>query len=1031
MRSHRPVSILPALTLGVFFLASGLCGQSLFVKPVKVFGDPNFIGTAANPLAFDSYGPNVVEGRELNQPLGIAVDSSRSSTQPNVYISDTVNNRVLGYKYSTQLTEGSFADLVLGQPNQFSNVVEGPGNVYTTGMNGPTGIAVDSAGNLYVADSGNNRILRYPQPFAQPAGYQFPNMIIGQASFASSGANTGGVKASTLWLSAGRTGLAFDAAGNLWVTDTGNNRVLRFPVAALTAGANAPSADMAMGQADLVSALAVNSQTTKTGLSQPGAIAFDATGNMLVADALRRVLVYSPGATTGTAASRILGVAVQGQETTPATIGAVSFASVLGVAVTGGSILVADTGNNRILVFGPVGSWPPESTQFSPSAVQVLGQTTFANITANQGGPPSASTLATPVDIVNSTSELFVADTGNNRIIVFPSGITGPSLSASRVIGQLGFAYRAPNLVVGKEFGFAGAVNSASGSAILDYSSTPPHLYVADTLNNRILGFKNFVTMTNGQLPDIVIGQPDVFNTLVNYPSNLQTMPSAQSLNGPTSLVVDSVGNLYVADTFNSRILRFPTPFNPPGSTTLETADLVLGQESFTSSVTDPTATTMSAPISLAFTQNGANASIQSSGWLVAADANQNRVLMFQKPFSSGMAADIVLGQSGFATAIPDTVLSDSGLTSPRGVAVDPQDHVLVADSGNARVQVFDQAANLTNNASASFSLSMGLSQPVAIAMSPDGSFWVADTGSSANHLLHFPPIQQLPTEGYASDGTVPAVSPRSGFVDRYANLLVADGINRILYFAPQIAVVNAANYIVGRPLAPGTFAALFPSVSTNVIANGTQNNSGTYPLTTTLADTQVLVNGAAAPLFYVSPGQINVPLSLSLPTSGTVNLQAVRQSTGQIYGSAEVALASASPGLFSADSTGSGEIVALNQDTTQNSPSNPIPRGQVLQIYATGQGPVSNPPVDGTVSTGQVPTAAIPEVILGTTFVPSSNVQYSGLAPGLIGVWLISVEIPMTATTGTAVPIQVFMNSIPSNNPGAPTQVATTVSIK
>jgi uncharacterized protein (TIGR03437 family) len=267
--------------------------------------------------------------------------------------------------------------------------------------------------------------------------------------------------------------------------------------------------------------------------------------------------------------------------------------------------------------------------------------------------------------------------------------------------------------------------------------------------------------------------------------------------------------------------------------------------------------------------------------------------------------------------------------------------------------------------------------------------------------------------------------------VDQYANLLVADGVNRILYFAPQIAVVNAANYIVGRPLAPGTFAALFPSISTNVIANGTQNNSGTFPLATTLADTQVLVNGTAAPLFYVSPGQINVPLSLSLPTTGTVNLQAVRQSTGQIYGAAEVPLASASPGLFSADASGSGEIVALNQDNTRNSPSNPIPRGQVLQIYATGQGPVSNPPADGTASTGQVPTAATPEVILGTTFVPSSNVQYSGLAPDLIGVWLINVQIPMTATTGTAVPIQVFMNSIPSNNPAAPTKVATTVSIK
>src|SRR5271156_5676783 len=111
LRSHRSVLILAVSLL----LAGALSAQSLFVKPVKVFGDPNFIGTAANPLAFDSYGPNVVEGRELDQPLGIALDSSKSATLPNVYISDTANNRVLAYKYSTQLTAGSFADLVLGQ----------------------------------------------------------------------------------------------------------------------------------------------------------------------------------------------------------------------------------------------------------------------------------------------------------------------------------------------------------------------------------------------------------------------------------------------------------------------------------------------------------------------------------------------------------------------------------------------------------------------------------------------------------------------------------------------------------------------------------------------------------------------------------------------------------------------------------------------------------------------------------------------------------------------------------------------------
>jgi hypothetical protein len=510
LRSHRLVPILPALTLGVFFLLPCvLSAQALFVKPVKVFGDPNFIGTAASPLAFDSYGPNVVEGRELSQPLGIAVDTS--VTPPRIYIADTINNRILAYNYSTQLTPGSFADLVLGQPDRFSNLPEGPGSTYSTGLSNPTGMAVDSAGNLYVADSGNNRILRYPQPFNQPAGYQFPNMIIGQTSFASSAANIGGVKASTLNLAVGRNGLAFDSAGNLWVADTGNNRVLRFPVAVLTAGANGPSADKAVGQADLVSSLAATTVMSKTALSQPTAVAFDTSGDMFVPDQLKRVLVYSPGAGFSTPASRILGVAVQGQESTPAAIGAVALGNALSVVATGGNILVVDTGDNRILVYSPVGLWPPESVQFSPSAIAVIGQTAFSGSTVNAGNAqPSSSTLASPVDIASSQSEVFVADSGNNRILVFPAGVTGPTGTAGRVIGQLDFPYRAPNLVEGKEFGFSGSANAVSGSAILDYSSTPPHLYVADTLNNRILAFRNFTALQNGQVADLVIGQPDV-----------------------------------------------------------------------------------------------------------------------------------------------------------------------------------------------------------------------------------------------------------------------------------------------------------------------------------------------------------------------------------------------------------------------------------------------------------------------------------------------------------------------------------------
>jgi uncharacterized protein (TIGR03437 family) len=394
------------------------------------------------------------------------------------------------------------------------------------------------------------------------------------------------------------------------------------------------------------------------------------------------------------------------------------------------------------------------------------------------------------------------------------------------------------------------------------------------------------------------------------------------------------------------------------------------------------------------------------------------------------MSATLVLGQPGFTTAAAGSTPAD--LASPRGVAVDPLDRILVADSGNGRVAVFDVVQNLSIGAVPSFFLTAGLSAPVSIGMTQTGKFWVADGGQS--QLSHYTSVDQLPIANYLPDATQRAVSPRSAFVDPFSNLLVADGINRVLYFAPALGVVNAADYISGRALAPGTFAAIFPAAgTTNILAGGTAS-AASFPLPTTLAGTQVIVNGNASALFYVSPGQINLPLSLSLPAGGTVDLQVVAPSTGQIYGGAEVPLSSASPGFFTTGGTGTGQVAALNQDFSVNSATNPQVRGGYISLFGTGQGFVANAPPDGQAATGPVPTAATPQILLGGppgVYVPSANIQYSGLAPDLAGVWQINFQVPTTATAGNNVPIVVIMNSIPSNNPSVPGQIATTIALK
>src|SRR5947209_15866298 len=136
-----------------------LTGQTVFnINPTRVFGAPRL-----SPITTTN--PNLVEGREFYSPLSVAVDTSASP--PIVYVADTYNNRVLAWKNSAGFKNGDKADLVIGQKDLLSTLRGGPGTTLTSGLYLPTAVAVDPKGNLYVADAGNNRILRYPAPFAQ------------------------------------------------------------------------------------------------------------------------------------------------------------------------------------------------------------------------------------------------------------------------------------------------------------------------------------------------------------------------------------------------------------------------------------------------------------------------------------------------------------------------------------------------------------------------------------------------------------------------------------------------------------------------------------------------------------------------------------------------------------------------------------------------------------------------------------------------------------------------------------------------
>jgi uncharacterized protein (TIGR03437 family) len=1056
------------LFLTLLGATAGFSQVTLNPVPARAIGQPILIPESGNP--------NLVEGRELYSPQGIAVDNSVSP--PMVYVGDTGNNRVLAWKNAASFSNGAVADLVIGQPDRFSTVAYGPGTTFSTGLNTPTGLAVYK-GDLYVVDSGNNRVLRYPKPFSQTSQV-FPDLYIGQTSLNSRAPNqpNGQISAQGIVTAGSTTGgssqvfvanIAFDSAGNLWLTDPGNRRVLEFRAADVAKGGGGLTAAIEIGQVDFVSAQKtldptnVNSQLVTNQFAVPDGIAFDAAGNLYVSDSdltgtalLGRVLVFTPPFLPSSyiSAARIMGVLQQPASGTTPTQSQYDHTVMINpqgifMLPNNQGIGVVDTQSSRILIFDPYPLWPDPNTSFSPQAKAIIGQANScvaypaqACRASNNGNPsPSASTLSLPTAAALAGTDLLIADAGNNRVAGMPQQ-AGAYVSANRVLGQDRFDTFSINLIEGREFAFVS--QNAQGSCgdaglAVDSTGNTPHLYVADPCNNRVLGFNDARKVTPGTKADIVIGQPDMQTALCNYPSGDVNQPTKSSLCGPIGLQVDSGGNLYVADSGNGRVLRFPTPFAHQG---LPAADRVVGQANFSSKITDPSPATMAAPYGLAF--SGVNG-------LLVSDAKLNRVLYF--PMASGdltspqgEAATKVFGQPDFVTIVKGT--DDTAMSTPRHVAADTSGRPYVADTGNNRVMIFGDPhdVNTASTDAHAVLIISGLSAPRGIYVSPlTGEIWVTDTGN--NRCLRYPDFEQYFLTG-AANASIPAYGATLEVTeDQYGDLLVADAANRVEFYYPGLAFQNAAS-LFSESLAPGALATIYPlGVTFGTDTANANQQPNPVPFPTVMADTQVLFNGQPAPLLLISPGQINFMIPMSAPTSGTADVQVVRQSTGQILTDGLVAMNTVSPAIFAgalANCSLSGgkckqAAVVNDADGTVNSPTNPAAAGSYISIYATGQGFIQGAPPDGDIPrSGLVSTSMLPKVWINACYVDDSsctqetgveNVQFSGLSPQFPGVWQINVRIPKNTGPGAQVPLFLVMNNVTSQS--VLTGYVTTISVK
>ncbi len=365
---------------------------------------------------------------------------------------------------AASVTDYPAANLVLGQKVFTTN--DSPTPASPGVQNLPASVAVDpTSGKVFVADQGNNRVLRYSTQAALKNGAA-PDVVIGQKNFSSSAANQGLAAPSETSLS-GPGSVFVDASGRLWIADTGNNRVLLFENAASIS--NLPPADRVYGQPDFATATAA---PTAKKFAAPAGVCVDPAGTLWVADTgSHRVLGFKRAATlaNGPTADRVLGQTTFTGNTAGTTQR--TFFSPTGVSADATHLWVADRDNNRVLEFP---NFP--SIDGAPAGL-VLGQTTYIS-----GTPATSATgLTGPTGVFVSGANLWVADSANNRILRYADTATlTKGAAASTVVGQANFLTGSAGLS-------AKNLSLYTGNQIwVDATSS---LWVADTLNNRVLRF--------------------------------------------------------------------------------------------------------------------------------------------------------------------------------------------------------------------------------------------------------------------------------------------------------------------------------------------------------------------------------------------------------------------------------------------------------------------------------------------------------------------------------------------------------------
>ncbi len=607
---------------------------------VNVLGQANFTtSTAASTQA------------GLNAPTGVAVDTANAL----LYAPQSSAHRVSIFNISS-ITDGENAVDALGQ---YDSDLTTPGPIFTKSIahNGPSklglsagiiGLALDPTGHrLFVADTGNNRVLVYNLDSNDLLVDTIPDGVLGQADFHSNSAAT---------TQAGMNvpnGIAFDDANDrLFVAQPSANRVTVYDVASITNGENAVNV---LGQVNFTSSSAVTSQT---GMNVPTGVSYDATGQRLFVaqNTANRVTVYDVSAITdGENAINVLGQA--DFVTSTAAVTQAGMSQPFDVTLSGSTVttlFVSQGTANRVTTYDVTAITNGES------ATKVLGQSTFTGTSAATTQAGMNAPRGISYDPTNK--RLYVAQTTGARVTVYDVASISDGENAVNVIGQALFT---TSTALVDQYGLS------TPTGVL---SDPAHnrLYVMDSTTNRVLSYTTNVGIGNGEPAVNVLGQANFTTSTAATTQAGMNVPFDLALSGTT------LTTLFVSQGTANRV----TAYDVTSITDGENAIKVLGQATFTTSTAATTQAGMNAPRGIAY--NSATKS------LYVSEITSNRVTKFDvAQITDGENAVSVLGQPNFITATAG--VRQSGLSSPNGAYINTSDGKLyVPQSGAHRVSIFD-----------------------------------------------------------------------------------------------------------------------------------------------------------------------------------------------------------------------------------------------------------------------------------------------------------------------------------------------------